>query len=240
MLKKLLYKMIPEEKGCIYLGLPIGDQNFNQHFIDNKFKKVEKSTYSLKGVGPGTKTTGPRVIGYTYQTYCQSLLRYPLDNILINKQQITELNTRQNLIIKNLIGLQKYTKTKSLMKALEIEHIELIYYKHKLSFFKQIKNNCLTNNVFIFLREFYNSFKSNRMSFESQFRSLEKILKSSINGENLSENYLKLSNVFAYNNNGLTDSVKFLLFEWHKKILNNEDFFETLKTLNCILKISFD
>ena len=81
----------------------------------------------------------------------------------------------------------------------------------------------MKNKVFCFLAEFYKVAKSNRVSFNNQLESLKRIIGTEINGEALTDSYSKLNYVFSCGNNGLTDTIKFLLYEWHKKILNNHE-----------------
>ena len=42
--------VIPTVNSLIYLGLPIGDDKFTFEFFENKFKSVQKSLFSLRGI----------------------------------------------------------------------------------------------------------------------------------------------------------------------------------------------
>ena len=115
--------------------------------MENKMKKVEKSFYSLNSVGCKPKLMNPETIAFLYKQFSQSIFRYHLDNIFINEKSLKEFDIRQNILIKRFIGLSKFTKTKPLNKALKLESIRQIYYKHKIFFVKQIFNNQLCKNV---------------------------------------------------------------------------------------------
>ncbi|CAF1050957.1 unnamed protein product [Brachionus calyciflorus] len=74
--------IVPNCESFVYLGLPIGSNEFINEFINLKFRNVEKALFSLKGLGVLPKTTGPLTIGYLYKTYCQSIFRYPMNNLM--------------------------------------------------------------------------------------------------------------------------------------------------------------
>ena len=56
-----------------------------------------------------------------YKQFCQSIYRYNLDVILISNSKLKELDIRQNILIKKLIGFKKYAKP--LNEALKLESI---------------------------------------------------------------------------------------------------------------------
>ena len=64
---------IPRVKSLIYLGLPIGDVQFKETLIQDKFKKCEKSFYSLYGLGCKPNALNPITIALIYKKYCQFL-----------------------------------------------------------------------------------------------------------------------------------------------------------------------
>ncbi len=55
----------------IYLGLPIDKSPNKTKYFDEKFKKVERSFYSLYGLGCKPKHLSPRSIGFVYKQFCQ-------------------------------------------------------------------------------------------------------------------------------------------------------------------------
>ena len=91
---------IPRVSGFIYLGLPIGDQSTINDFIENKMKKVERSFYSLNGLGCRPKMMKPETVSFLYKQFAQSIFRYHLDNIYISEKRLNEFDIRQNILIK--------------------------------------------------------------------------------------------------------------------------------------------
>ncbi|RNA16151.1 hypothetical protein BpHYR1_002428 [Brachionus plicatilis] len=77
---------IPEHK-----SLPIGDQNFVNSFVDEKMISVEKSLYSLYHLGCKPRHMAPEMIGFLYKQYCQSILRYSMENLFISESKLNEL-----------------------------------------------------------------------------------------------------------------------------------------------------
>lgn len=163
--------LIPHTTNFIYLGLPVGRTEDKKEFIDKKFKKVEKSFYSLYGLGCRPQGVNPMTIAYLYKQYCQAIFKYGLEILYINKSDLDAYNKRQNILIKRSIGLCKYTKTSPLFHALKIESINAMYTKHKIFAIKQFKKNNLTNGIFNILKNYYDS-KVLRLSNDSFFGQL--------------------------------------------------------------------
>ena len=100
--------------GFVYLGLPVGSQDYINEFLESKWKCVVKSMYSLYGLGCKPKTMSPNLVSFLFKTYCQSIFRHVLDNIFIGETKLKEFELRQNLLIKQVIGVNKYSKMKEM------------------------------------------------------------------------------------------------------------------------------
>ena len=155
---KLGDNYIPLKKGIIYLGLPLGEKEFIESFIDGKMRDVEKSMFSLYPIGCKPRTMRPSTVSFLYKQFCQSILRYSMDIIHISDKKLKELDTRQNILVKNTIGISKFTRTKPLYCALKLESISQVYLKHKVFFLSQILGNYICREVFLTIR------KMNRVS----------------------------------------------------------------------------
>ncbi|RNA08481.1 hypothetical protein BpHYR1_043207 [Brachionus plicatilis] len=70
---------IPQTENVKYLGLPIGNSEFVWNFVEENWKKVEKSFYSLYGLGCRPKAAPPGLVGFLYNQFYQSIFRYHLD-----------------------------------------------------------------------------------------------------------------------------------------------------------------
>ena len=55
---------ISNVNGFEYLGLPLGNNFFLTEFIEEKWKSVEKSFYSLYGLGCKPSVASPRLIEF--------------------------------------------------------------------------------------------------------------------------------------------------------------------------------
>ena len=71
----------------------------------------------------------------------------------MNKSKLDKLNSSQNLLIKQVIGIRKYSKVSVLNEVIQLETIEKLYYKHKIFFLR--KNSCLTFSM-IMMRKMTN------------------------------------------------------------------------------------
>ncbi|CAF0931715.1 unnamed protein product [Brachionus calyciflorus] len=67
------------------------------------------------------------------------------------KHILKELDTRQNILIKRMIGLKKFTHITPLNEALKLESVSQIYYKHKVFFLEQLLRNQSCKDVLLFL-----------------------------------------------------------------------------------------
>ena len=124
---KINKKEMTRVDNLIYLGLPLGDDEFKKNFFDKSMSKCERSFYSLHGLGCKPNALNPRTISFIYKQFCQSIFKNGLDMLNISNTQINSLNIRQNILIKRSIGISKFSKTKPLFQCLKIESIQQIY-----------------------------------------------------------------------------------------------------------------
>jgi hypothetical protein len=62
---------IPHKDSFIYLGLPVGEDNFVMNYFEEKMSKVEKSFYSLRGLGCKPSDSNPKTIAFLFKQFCQ-------------------------------------------------------------------------------------------------------------------------------------------------------------------------
>jgi hypothetical protein len=235
---------IPLEKsqGFIYLGLPIGNRKYKNEFLENRFKKVEKSFYSLYSLGCKPYALDPKTIGTIYKIFCQSIFKYGLEMIYMSTKMQKNFNTRQSLLLKNSLSISKYSKTKPLLKCLKIEAIEQIYQKHKLFFHKQILANRFTFHIFKHLESYHsienkrNIIKIDDDSYINQIQILNKIIKVDSCINNIRESNAKIENLYSCENSGLIDTINYLIYNF----VNNGRKYEFLiKYLDMYLNYNF-
>ena len=226
--------VITTSNNLIYLGLPIGEDKFNFEFFENKFKSVEKSLYSLKGLGCSYNGANLRTIAFIYKQYSQSIIKFGLENIHLSEFKLGQLNVRQNILLKNCLKLKRFTRTRALLQVLKIDSISNLYLKHKIFFLKQIYNNALTRDVFVFLKNYFKGKKNPKQSFGSQLDQVEKLTKIDLTIRN-TKTMIDLINDYH--------RVKDLeLISRVKLIVDNFDSvqpFEVIQRLNDLLKLNF-
>ena len=222
---------IPYKQNFIYLGFPIGTNDFVNEFIENKFKKVEKSFYSLYTYGCKPNGLSPFTIAFIYKQYCQSIFKYALELIFMSKKHLQMLNIRQNILIKRSIGLSKFVKTTPLFNCLKIDSIEQLYLKHKVYMYKQIKLNIISNAIFLKLKSLYD--QKVLLKENSFFGQLEDVKKITGTEGDLNPNVtLKLiQDLVKCENAGLLDSVKYMVNN-----IKDGDFSINLNILYNLLK----
>ena len=224
---------IPRSKGFIYLGLPIGGDKFTEdHFSDN-FRKCEKALYSLRVLGCKPNALSPFTIAFLYKQFCQSIFKYGLETLYIKKSFLNLLNVRQNILIKNVLGIKLYARSKVLMNVLNIESITQIYSKHKLYGLRQIERNYYTKNILEFLGRSYATMTPCNQSFIAQLNQVNESC-----GINDIRNFKciieAVDSEFQCNDLDLKEQVTTTLNNY-----NTSNSFIILKTLNEILRVNF-
>ncbi|CAF0872988.1 unnamed protein product [Brachionus calyciflorus] len=169
---------IPQQDGIIYLGLPLGDKDYINNFIDEKMRDVEKSMFSFYPIG-----CKPRYI-------------------------------RQNILVKNTIGIGKYSRNKPL----------------------QIFNNKLCKNLFDEIRKQPVVCSSKDSSFYRQIKILEDKLNINLHEHNCKIIIELIEDLFKCENKGLVDSVKYICYQIVISFMNNSVFYFLYDNLNLILK----
>ena len=196
----------------IHLGLPIGNQKHIEEFFCEKFKKVEKSFYSLSSVGCNSKGLNYFIVSNIYKKFCQSIFYYGLETNYIRKDCLKKLDLRQSILIKNIFGLSKYSKTTPLLKALNIKSIVQLYEEYKILFLKQIRMNSMTNDIYKWLLEKYkNDMKPARESYFNILIGVCNKYGIDSNRINVKIALETITNEYTVADYGLTDSIKFLI-----------------------------
>jgi hypothetical protein len=204
---------LPSVENFVYLGLPLSRESSNSGFFEDKFKKVERAFYSLYGLGCKPRHLSPSSIGFIYKQYCQSIIRYGLECLYLPEYKIKEFNVRQNIMLKQAIGLSKFALSTPLLNALKVEKITEVYMKQKLYFYKQIMANSLSKTVFNFLKEFYPRNKAPRESYLKQLELVNRQIGFSVTLETYRKSLSDLSKIFFCKNKGLFDSVCSLILK---------------------------
>ena len=70
----------------------------------------------------------PMTVAFLYKQFAQSTFRYYLDNLYITDKMLNDFDISQNILIKKKIGISKFSKTKALNAAINLESIKQIYY----------------------------------------------------------------------------------------------------------------
>ncbi|CAF0857609.1 unnamed protein product [Brachionus calyciflorus] len=228
--------IIPNVSGFIYLGLPIGSNEFLYDFLEKKWKSVEKSMFSLYGLGCKPKMMSPNLVSFLFKTYCQSIFRHVLDNVFISETKLKEFDKRQNLLIKQVIGLKKYSKMKELRNAIDLDSVRALYCKHKIFFLRHIEKSNVCSGIFKYLKDHYVKFDRQNTSFCKQIDFLSKKLYVDCTKYSYKISLEIIVHHFKSKNNGLTDSIKYVISMITSLMNQKNEFFYLYNGLNLLLK----
>jgi hypothetical protein len=199
---------------------------------------MQRSVFSLYGIGFKPKLVCPQTVAFVFKQYCQSSFRYCLDNIKIPLKKINELDVRQNTLLKNAIGLNKYVRTTPLVRCLRIETVKQLYQKRKVSFINQINQNEVCGYVYKFLRNKYErnlQFKKNNKSFIKQIFQIEKELKIDIDEYNSKVVLMLIDMKLNVSEKDVLESVKQVITDIKKCIKTGREYFFLYNKLASIL-----
>ncbi|CAF0738373.1 unnamed protein product [Brachionus calyciflorus] len=160
----------------IYLGLPIGSHKYLENYWNEKNKKVQKSLYSLNGIGCRAFGLEPFTLAKIYGIYSQPIFNYGLELCHIKKSKLKEYDRLQACLFKRNIGLSKYARNTALLASFRINPISKLYYKFKILFYYQIKNLSPVSGVLDFLKNHYKTSKCPDRSFIKQLKDTTKII----------------------------------------------------------------
>ena len=151
------------------------------------------------------------------KTYCLSLYTYSLETTALTKDTRNFINTAQNNLIRQIIGLSFSCHISKILNCLKIHTFHDLYIKTKLSFIRTLCFNEISQNIFIYLSE--NKECSLRSkSFKKDIALLEDHYKKDIlfirkNAQNLGMEFVKKFQA----TDGITDSIRTCLENYKDK-----------------------
>ena len=226
-------QIIPCSEGFTYLGLPIGNEKFIENFLSEKFRNCEKSMYSLRSVGCKPKALNPKTVSFIFKQFCQSIIRFGLDNLFIKKSFINLLNVRQNILIKNVLGLNYFSRSKALLNELRIESYLQLYLKHKIYDLRQFRKNEKSNLILEFLQKYYNDITPNKFSFISQLNEVKSFTDKEWSTDSAGS-IKAIDSSFECNEEDLRVDIRRIIATF-----STHNAFATVKSLNDRLRINF-
>lgn len=221
-----------ETDKIIYLGIEINNTLVSDASFIEKFKKVQKTTFSLSFIGMKPLGVSPLLQSFLYKTYCLSTFTYGLETTSLLKKTRDYLNIAQNDLIRNFIGIGKYSHMTNLLKCLKIFNFENLYIFSKLTFLNMLKSNSLCVNIINHLIKVKYLYNSRSKSFLKDLELLIDHFKTNFDYLLKNSNKFKadLKAIFS-EKSGLIDTIKFCLFNY--KDLNYRNYLK--RVLNAIV-----
>ena len=193
--------------------------NFNENTI-SKFSNVQKAVYSLSFLGLRPNSISPQLQSFIYKTYCLSQFTYGLETTVLNQDTRDYLNISQNNILRQILGINKYSHMSKILKCLKVFNFEDIYVFSKLSFLNSIKHNSIASSIFSEICRC----KRNRLSksFFQDIKILEKRFQSNIGDICLEVNSYKRFLKCSFSlSDGISHSINTCLINYKSKSYKN-------------------
>jgi hypothetical protein len=162
---KLNGKMLNVVNEFKYLGCSVNKFNDLNENTKQLFTKVRSAFFSLQEFGIKSYGLQPYTKSFIYKSLCLSKFLYPIGVISIKNKLINELNVAQNMLIRYMFGLNRYTHISSIGQVLDILPIDLLHLKFIAITIRLMKNHPLTNNFLNKIYDFDNDFN---LLFEDQ------------------------------------------------------------------------
>ena len=128
------------EDTITYLGTTIGDKTGKVH-TDNRSRAASRSFYGLQGAGIKFPGVEPMLSLEMYKMAVQSTMLYGCATIYMSKMRLQVLNKLQSKLVKQCLGLHKWSRTSPLLKSMNMESISTIVKRKSLDLLK----SCLFN-----------------------------------------------------------------------------------------------
>ena len=162
-----------------------------------------------------------------YKTFCLSQFTYGIESITLQSNTRDYLNTSQNNLIRQFIGLKSHCHISNVLKSLKIFNFNQLYISLKLSFLNSIKFNNISSYIFNKLISNKKKTVKNCKSFKNDIKFLENFFKIDIETIFADPTLFKkkLKNDVFNDENGIVDSIStcFYYYKSHvyRKILND-------------------
>lgn len=138
--------MVEESK---YLGIFINKYSDYNQQMNDKYTCVERSLYSLNNFGIKYPGINPETKAFIYKTYCLPKATYGLGVMEMTKTTINSLNTRQNTLIRYMLGLPSHIHISNIARSLGILNWENLYLVQKCIMIKLLHRNDSTKKLLI-------------------------------------------------------------------------------------------
>jgi hypothetical protein len=222
-----------------YLGFRHGlsKESIGEHW-ESKMDKVERAMFSLNSIGCHSNGIGPLKAATLYRIYCQPIFSYGLETSYLSSSSLSKFDTRQATLIKKILGVSKYTRTKALMCALRISSLSELYCRAKLSFWAQLHRVDSTKQIYSFLKEFYKGKKQcSKKSFIKQMDNIEKKINIELSANNYNNAMKKLKDSYVHENNELVCKIQNIC-KMIEEDFSNRSFYQSI--LKEIISVRID
>jgi hypothetical protein len=215
---KMNDNIIPLVDEIVYLGVTLNKSLNFDAISREKFKNVQRSIFSLSFLGLKPRAISPFLQAFIYKTYCLSLYTYSLETTTLTKETKNFLNTAQNNLIRQMIGLSFSCHISKILNCLKIHTFHDLYIKTKLSFIRTLCFNEISNDIFIYLSKTKDA--SNRSkSFKKDIAMLEEFYKKDISVIHKDAKKLEMEFLKKFQtNDGISDSIRLCLINYREEI----------------------
>ena len=183
---------------------------------------MQKSAFALAFLGLKPFGISPFLQTFIYKTYCLSTFTFGLETTTLNKETRDYLNTCQNNLLRQIIGLKKFCHMSRILKCLKLFNFEELYLSSKLSFLSAIHFNQLSYDIFQSLLREKDQVSKTSKSFKKDILLLENHFNSKIEDIAKRPYSIRLEMKKQFNlEDGLKDSIMTCLINYKSHFYRN-------------------
>jgi hypothetical protein len=142
-------------KSMRYLGYMINDKITNVDHVKTRKKLAIISSVGLNKYGYNNKLMNPMLKSSLYKCYSRSVLLYGMENVILRKNEIKQLQTIEAKMVKRSLKISYRTRNTKILHALNIEPIEIRDIYLKCKFFIRLVQNDYTKSLINNLVDYY-------------------------------------------------------------------------------------
>ena len=115
---------LTEEKQVKYLGSILSNNPADHVLVESRCKSARKAFYALQSAGLCKNGVDPCTIAHIYNVAIKPVLTYGCAAIGLSDKHVTELEKLQGSLINTALGLSKFCRNTSLMRAMGISGVK--------------------------------------------------------------------------------------------------------------------
>ena len=154
-----------------YLGVYITETLNDKTHLANKQIATQRSSYKIKSVGLQSSKVAGYIKSHMFKVYCRPVMYYGIENLNVNKGDVSKIERNENLIIRRLLNIPMKTHITRIRLALKLERCQQLINLRKCRFVLRLLKNKVCGEI---LRKQLKTVPKNKSLLKSIYNILNK------------------------------------------------------------------